>query len=272
MEAITGYKPGNSAERKAIFKKMFAEAKTFRNPKEDLQAKVILNACFEIKTGEFSVTMKAMVKLLKLYRDYNAPEVSKETQRTAALKVSNKLTSCISDDAFAVVAKRVQQLNLILITQREIPPPEVTIDLSDEEEVPLSTDTKFTTHRSVLLEDRDGMLDSLPIDRRIKDLTDERKTVREWGKKADDNAVVARKVIKLYSNQDRSSATPAKAQQLLLKCLSHRIKKLQALQKVSPQDARPPILSNPWKGTPSVQEKQPPAQTEAVVQQFHSSN
>ena len=86
---------------------MFTEAKTFRNPKEDLQAKVILNVCFEIKSGEFSVTMKAMVKLLKLYRDYNAPEGSRETQRTAALKVSNKLTSCISDETFKAVTKRV---------------------------------------------------------------------------------------------------------------------------------------------------------------------
>ena len=92
--------------------------------------------------------------------------------------------------------------------------------------MPLSTDTKFTPHRSALLDDKDGMLDALPLERRIKDLIEERKTVREWGAKADDNAATARRVVQKYSNQDRSTASAAKAQQLLLKCLSHRIKKL----------------------------------------------
>ena len=74
-----------------------------------------------------------------------------------------------------MVTKRATQLGLILVTQREVSSPEETIDLSDEDEVPLSTDTKFVTHRSVILDDKDGMLDSLPMERRIEDLEEDRK-------------------------------------------------------------------------------------------------
>ena len=271
MEQIKTYTPGDAAERKATFAKMTSEATMYRSPKEDLQAKTILNVCLEIKNNEFSVTTKAMVKLLKLYRDYVPPPGVAESQQTAALKVCNKLIACISDETFSVVAKRAGQLALTLNTQRQLPAQEETIDLSDEEEVPLSTDTKFTPHRSALLDDKDGMLDALPLERRIKDLIEERKTVREWGAKADDNAATARRVVQKYSNQDRSTASAAKAQQLLLKCLSHRIKKLQTLQKSAPQTARPPITSNPWKGTPSPQKIPPPAQQDSQSQMFHSS-
>ena len=61
--------------------------------------------------------------------------------------------------------------------------------------MPLSTDTTFTSHRSVLLEDKDGMLDDMSLKLRIEALTNERKMVREWGDKASDNAVTVRKVV-----------------------------------------------------------------------------
>ena len=35
---------------------------------------------------------------------------------------------------------------------------EEEIDLSDIEEIPLTTATKFSTHKTVILEDKDGML------------------------------------------------------------------------------------------------------------------
>ena len=278
MDELSEYTPGDKAARKAVFKKMTSEATLYRSPKEELQGKTILNLCSEVKNSEFSVTVKAMVKLLKLYRDYVAPEHSKETQQTAALKVCNKLTSCISEETLAVVARRATQLNLTLITQRELPPEKEVIDLSDEEDVPLSTDTNFTTHRSVLLDDKDGMLDAIPIERRIKDLQDERKTVREWGDKAKDNVEVARRVVQQYANQDRSGVTPEKAQQLLLKCLSHRIRMLESSPKPAQQTARSPISSNPWKGTTSANEQQPASQQKQQMQHqqlqqqmFHSS-
>ena len=276
MDELSEYTPGDAAARKAVFKKMTSEATLYRSPKEELQGKTILNLCSEVKNSDFSVTVKAMVKLLRLYRDYCAPEHSKETQQTAALKVCNKLTSCIAEETLAVVARRAKQLNLTLITQRDLPPEKEVIDLSDEEDVPLSTDTTFTTHRSVLLDDKDGMLNATPIERRIKNLEDERKTVREWGDKAKDNVDVARRVVQRYSNQDRSGVTPQKAQQLLLKCLSHRIRFLESSPKPSQPAARPPITSNPWKGIESSTDHQPATQQQQQLQQlqqqmFHSS-
>ena len=83
------------------------------------------------------------------------------------------------NETFVVVTKHTGQLSLTLNTQRTLSTPEETIDLSHEEEVSLFTDTKFTSHRSVLLEDKDDMLDVLPLEHRIKDLTDERETVWE---------------------------------------------------------------------------------------------
>ena len=80
MDELKKYTPGDAATRKTNFAKMTSEAKTFRSPKEDLQGRTILNACFELKTGKYSVTMKAMVKLLRLYRDYNPPVGSAESQ------------------------------------------------------------------------------------------------------------------------------------------------------------------------------------------------
>ena len=179
MDELARYTPGDAAARKAIFKKMTSEATLYRSPKEELQDKTILNLCSEVKDVNFSVTAKAMVKLLKLYRDYNEPDHSKEIQQTAALKVCNTLTAYISEEKLAAVAQRSTQLNLKLITQRELSPEKEVIDLSDEEDVTLSTYANFTTHRSVLLDDKDRMVDVIPIERRIKNLEDERRTVSE---------------------------------------------------------------------------------------------
>ena len=72
-EAISTYSPPGKPERKAIFSKMVAEAKKYKEPDQLLQAKTVLNMAFDIKANDFSVTAKAMIKLLKLYGDYNEP-------------------------------------------------------------------------------------------------------------------------------------------------------------------------------------------------------
>ena len=51
------------------------------------------------------------------------------------------------------------------------------INLSDEEEVPLATDTTFTTHKSILLDDKDGLREHIGLNQRIADLAKERSTV-----------------------------------------------------------------------------------------------
>ena len=66
MDELSKYTPGDAASRKANFTKMTSEATLYRSPKEELQGRTILNCCFEIKNNAFSVTTKAMVKLLKL--------------------------------------------------------------------------------------------------------------------------------------------------------------------------------------------------------------
>ena len=76
MEEVMKYTPGNANARKALFKKLVTQATKYRNPDEDLQAKVIINACYDIKANAFSVTPQTMIKLLQLYRDYVVPETT----------------------------------------------------------------------------------------------------------------------------------------------------------------------------------------------------
>ena len=70
MEQLKSYTPGDKKARKAIFSKMLAQAKKYRNPDMDVQAMTILNGCYELKINEFSPTTRAMIKLLKVYGDY----------------------------------------------------------------------------------------------------------------------------------------------------------------------------------------------------------
>ena len=114
---ILKYSPGDKAARKSLFVKMSAEAQKYKEPDQLLQAKVILNVCFETKASDFAATVKAMVKLLRYYGDYHAPS-GKETLRSAALKVANKLSSCLRESAFAALMKRAAELSLTVVTSR----------------------------------------------------------------------------------------------------------------------------------------------------------
>ena len=134
---IMKYSPGDKAARKQLFVKMSAEAQKYKEPDQLLQAKIVLNVCFETKASDFAATVKAMVKLLKYYGDYHEP-ARKETLRSAALKVANKLSSCLRESPFAALLKRAAELSLTVVTSRTPQAPEEEIDLSDEDDVPLS--------------------------------------------------------------------------------------------------------------------------------------
>ena len=145
-EGILTFSPPDKAARKVLFAKMTAEAQKYEEPDQLLQAKVVLNMCFEIKANVFSSTIKSMVKMLKFYGDYHEP-VGKETLRSTALKVTNKLASCLRESPFAALLKRAAELSLTVVTSRTVPAPEEEIDLSEEEDIPFSTNTTFTSHR-----------------------------------------------------------------------------------------------------------------------------
>ena len=54
-----------------------------------------------------------------------------------------------------VTTDRAKELKLKIHTTRKLEEP--VIDLSDEEEVPLVAAAKFTSHKSVLLDDKHGL-------------------------------------------------------------------------------------------------------------------
>ena len=254
LAAINSFTPGDAVKRKALFTKMTDQATRYRHPDQLLQAQVVIIMCYDIKANAFCVTPKAMVKLLTLYDDYREPEGT-ETCRAAALKVTNKLISCLTDETFGLVLQRTAVLSLQLITQRTMPSGPAVLDLSDEEDVPLSVDTKFTSHKSVILDDKDGMREFLSLQSRIETLAKERSTIRAWeGSDAQTNKDTAVVVVKSYANKDVSQHDPDKVQQYLLKCFSHRIAELLLLQSKGSVPARPasssPAVASPTKPAP----------------------
>lgn len=108
LDQIKAYSPGNAQARKTLFSE---QAKNYRDPDQVLQAKVILNAYFELQKNSFAVSARAMVNLLKLYRDYIAPD-NKDTLQTACLKVANRLISAVRVETFSVVKLRASQLKI----------------------------------------------------------------------------------------------------------------------------------------------------------------
>ena len=75
-----------------------------------------------------------------------------------SLKVANRLISAVRVETHVVLRFRASQLNVPVHTQRKLPEPEVEFDSSDEEEAGSSLDeTQFTSHRSVLLDEKDGL-------------------------------------------------------------------------------------------------------------------
>ena len=267
IKDLATFSPGDIPTRKKLLKQMITDATRYKSPDELLQAKVILSMCFEVKANEFASTAKAMLKLLRLYPTLYHEPARKETQREAALKVTNLLCSTIRESTFAAVLSRAAALQLNVVSTRTAPEPEETIDLSDIEDVPLSTNTQFTTHRSVLLEEKDKMRDHLPIEDRIATLVQERTTVREWDEKAASNKDVAAKVVLAYANKDISAASSEKTQQYLLKAITHRIKTLQKQLQNEPTKgaARTPKTHV----TATIEESAQPSEIE--VPKYHSS-
>ena len=269
MEALQNYSPGAARERKAVFVKMTAEAKKYREPDQLLQAKVVINMYFEVKANEFAATTKAMVKLLKLYPDgYNAPP-TEETRVGAALKVANLLCNAVEETTFAAISSRAAALSLNVVSNRKVQLPEEAIDLSDEEEVPLSTNTTFTTHRSILLEEKDGLLTHMSASDRLEKLMKERTCVREWGEKADDNKEVAAKVVFAYAKKDVSSLDATKIQQYLLKAIAHRIKILQKQAEAKTKTSG--AIRTPEKSSTATTEESALAPSEVEELKYHSS-
>ena len=269
FSALKTFAAGVKTERKNLFGKMFLEAKKYKEPDQLLQAKTILLLQFEVKSNEFSSTVKAMVKLLKLYPSYREPATA-ETLRSAALSIIDVLCRTLRESAFASLMSRATELALSIVTTRTLPPPVEELDLSDMEDIPLSTNAKFSTHRTALLEEKDGMLEHKAVDRRIETLISERTVVREWTQQErDNNKDVAAGVVKTYANKDISSCDALKTQQYLLKCLKHRINILQAKPATEPKrvEVRAPSSSS----TATATESATLLPSEPEVQKYHSS-
>ena len=238
MESLKTYVPGEATERKLLFNKMVAEAKKYKEPDQLLQAKIIINMSFEVKANKFAATTNAMVKLLKLYPTLYTQPPARETQRAAALKIANLLCNAVRETTFAAVLARAAELSLNIVSNRKVQQPDEGIDLSDEDDIPLSTNTTFTTHRSMLLEEKDGLLSHLTTSERIDNLVRERTYVREWGADAEKNKTIAAAVVLAYAKKDVSACPPVKVQQYLLKAIAHRIRLLQAQRESEPKTAR----------------------------------
>ena len=80
----------------------------------------------------------------------------------------NKLVECIEDDTFKIVMKLTVDLSLQLVTQHQLPEEEQEIDLSDMEDVPLTMTTKFSTHKTLILEEKDWMFEHKSFEDRIE--------------------------------------------------------------------------------------------------------
>ena len=226
--ALKSYVPGTQAVRKAKFNRMLEQARKYKAEflDQELMAAIVLNFCTAIKDSDFVVKLERMVDLLQVFGGYT-PSPS-ETLRTASLKVSNKLCETLTEEFFAAVLERAIQINVRVITSRKVAEPE--IDLDDEDDVPLATDTTFSSHKSALLDDKDGLRSHLSLGDRINALATERSLIREWGDKAQQNLNVAAKVVFAYAKKDVASLPAAKVQQYLLKCFSHRIRALTSQQ------------------------------------------
>ena len=104
------FTPGDKDERKTTFNKRSKETERYKEPDQLLQARTIINMCFEVKVKELAATPKTMVKLLSYYGDYTAAPHGSETARSVALKVVNKLCSCLRESVFTALLTRAAQL------------------------------------------------------------------------------------------------------------------------------------------------------------------
>ena len=106
IAALNKYVPGTLAQRKTKFNRMLEQARKYRlgSLDQSLQAMIAINTCYDLQESEFAAKTAQMVELLKLYGGYT-PSPS-ETQKTAALKVSNKLSTTVSEQCFALITAR----------------------------------------------------------------------------------------------------------------------------------------------------------------------
>ena len=226
MDVVKSHDTGRPEDRLKIFKKLMYQVKKYKSVDPHLQAIAILNLCAEIELKDFSATKEQMLETVKLFGEYTP--MDPETEMSIALKLCNKLCIKVTDEFFAATMERAKQLKLKVQTTREVKEPE--INLSDEDDVPLATPAKFSSHTSVLIEDKDGLRNHLPVSDRIATLVDERTLVREWGGDAQQNAGVAAEVVFAYAKKDVKDLAPVKIQQYLLKSISHRIKVLSEMK------------------------------------------
>ena len=112
-----------------------------------------------MKINFFSVSVVVMVHLLKTHGDYHEPRATgrrkfenynlKNLQQASRTHFRRHLQTDDTINDRLVVEPRHSQW--VVIEEEE------EIDLFDIEEIPLTTATKFSTHETVLLEDKDGM-------------------------------------------------------------------------------------------------------------------
>ena len=271
MDKVLTHSTGTPDDRKKVFKKLAAQAKRYRisSLDLDLQAVAILNICAEVQLKQFSASLKEMQNVLTLFGNYTP--VPTETQLSAALKLCNTLANNIDEAFFVVTSDRAKELKLKIHTTRKLEEP--VIDLSEEEEVPLVAAAQFTSHKSVLLDDKHGLREHIPIKDRISELAKERSLVREWVDNTGANAKAAAQVVKDYANRDVSALDPAKIQQYLLKSLSHRINFLSEKAPVQVDLTAPAkeVPGSPEKRAKANGSESAPEPSEPEVPKYHSS-
>ena len=135
--------------------------------------------------------------------------------------------SAVQVETFSAVKLRASQPNIPIHTQRKLPEPVVEFDISDEEEVPLSTNTQFTSYRAVILDEKDGLRRHLSLQERIKAMTKEQTLAREWDDGAPKNKQTPAKVVFIHAKKKCDAMEAKKVQQYLLKCISHPLRLLQ---------------------------------------------
>ena len=271
MDKVLTHSTGTPDDRMKFFKKLAAQAKKYRvhSLDPDLQAIVILNICAELQLKQFSASLEELQNVLALFGNYTP--VPSETQLSAALKLCNTLVNNIDEPFFVVTSDRAKELQLKIHTTRKLK--EQAIDLSDEEDVPLATAAQFTSHKSVLLDDKHGLREHIPIQDRIATLAKERTLVREWVNNAGANATTAALVVMAYANRDVSTLDPAKIQQYLLKSLSHRIKFLskKTAATVDLTKTAKEVLGSPEKRTKANGSESASKPSDPEAPKFHSS-
>ena len=214
MDAVKTHDTGLLKDRSKTFKKLLFQVKKYRLETVDphLQAISILNLCADIQLKKSSIPRKQLLQAVKMFGGY--VPMDPETDLSIALKLCNKLCLNLDETFFAATMERAKELELKVHTTRK--PAEAEIDLSDEDEVPLATAAQFTSHKSILIDDKDGLQNHLQISDRITALAKERGLIREW--KSDitaKNSVVAAGVVFAYARKDVKGLPPAKIQQYL---------------------------------------------------------